>query len=175
MSKTLAESAAWAFIRDEKPQFDLVTVCPPLVLGPLAHHLSSLDSINESNGRVVKLLRGEWKDEIPSQGPVSIWVDVRDVARAHVRALDGAELGGKRLFTTPGYFSHREVADVVRRKFPEYKDRVPGPEVKGGERPEADKTFRWDVSETDRLLEIEWIGLEKSITDLVTSLKAHGI
>jgi len=175
VSKTLAEQSAWAFVRDQKPGFDLVTVCPPLVLGPVAHHLPSLDAINESNARVVRLLRGEWKDEIPSQGPVSIWVDVRDVARAHILAMDKPELGGKRLFTTPGYFSNAEIAAIVRDRFPEYKDKLPGPEVKGGERPEADKTFKWDVSATDKLLGIEWIGLDKSISDLVTSLKAFGI
>lgn len=175
VSKTLAERAAWDFVRDEAPGFDLVTVCPPLVFGPVAHHLPSLDAINESNARVVKLLRGEWKDGIPSQGPVSIWVDVRDVARAHVRAMETPELGGKRLFTVPGYFSNSEIADVVRARFPEYADRLPGPEVQGGERPEADKTFRWDVSATDKLLGLDWISLDKSISDLVTTLKPHGI
>ena len=175
VSKTLAEQSAWAFVRDQKPGFDLVTICPPLVLGPLAHHLPSLDAINESNARVVKLLRGEWKNEIPSQGPVSIWVDVRDLARAHLLAMDKPEFGGKRLFTTPGYFSNAEIAAVVRDRFPEYNDRLPGPEVKGGELPDADKTFKWDVSATDKLLGFEWISLDKSISDLVNSLKAFGI
>ncbi|KFH46759.1 putative NADPH-dependent methylglyoxal reductase-like protein [Hapsidospora chrysogenum ATCC 11550] len=175
VSKTLAEQSAWAFVRDQKPGFDLVTICPPLVLGPLAHHLPSLDAINESNARVVKLLRGEWKNEIPSQGPVSIWVDVRDLARAHILAMDKPEFGGKRLFTTAGYFSNAEIAAVVRDRFPEYNDRLPGPEVKGGELPEVDKTFKWDVSATDKLLGFEWISLDKSISDLVNSLKAFGI
>ncbi|KAL6855307.1 methylglyoxal reductase (NADPH-dependent) gre2 [Amphichorda felina] len=175
VSKKLAERSAWDFVRDEAPGFDLVTVCPPLVLGPVAHHLPSLDAINESNARVVSLLRGEWKAGIPSQGPVAIWVDVRDVARAHVRAMQDPGLGGRRLFTTPGYFSNREIADVVRANFPEYADRLPGPEVQGGERPQPDKTFRWDVSATDKLLGLDWIPFDKSITDLVTSLKAHGI
>ncbi len=30
-SKTLAEQTAWEFIEREKPQFDLVTLCPPMV------------------------------------------------------------------------------------------------------------------------------------------------
>ena len=30
-SKALAEKAAWDFIESEKPSFDLVTICPPMV------------------------------------------------------------------------------------------------------------------------------------------------
>lgn len=175
VSKKLAERAAWDFVASEAPGFDIVTVCPPLVLGPVVHHLATLDSINTSNERVVQLLRGEWRESIPSQGPVSIWIDVRDVARAHIRALENPDAGGKRLFTTAGLFSNSEIAAIVRENFPEYKDKVPGPDVKGGERPQSDKTFRWDVSQTDNLLGIKWIDLKTSITDLVASLKTYGL
>ena len=175
VSKTLAEKAAWEFVEKEKPGFDLVTICPPLVLGPVVHHLATLDSINTSNERVVSLLRGGWKDEIPSQGPVSLWIDVRDVAKAHVLAMDKPEVGGKRLFTTAGYFDHQQIARTVREKFPEFKDRLPAEGVKGGELPAPDKTFKWDVSETDGLLGIKWRSVEESISDLVISLKERGI
>jgi nucleoside-diphosphate-sugar epimerase len=175
VSKTLAEKAAWAFVESEKPAWDLVTVTPPLVLGPVVHHLASLASINTSNERVVKLLQGAWKDEIPGQGPVSLWIDVRDLAKAHVAAFEKPEAGGKRLFTTAGLFSNSEIAAIVREKFPEFKDKVPGPEVKGGERPALDKSFKWNTEQTDKLLGLEWTSLEKSISDLVDSLKTHGV
>lgn len=175
VSKTLAEKAAWEFVEKEKPSFDLVTVCPPLVLGPVVHHLATLDSINTSNARIVALLRGEWKDEIPSQGPVSIWIDVRDVAKAHVLAIDKPEVGGKRLFTTAGYFDHQQIARIVREKFPEFADKLPKEGVKGGELPDPNKTFKWDVSETDKLLGIKWRTVEESISDLVVTLKEKGV
>jgi nucleoside-diphosphate-sugar epimerase len=47
-SKTLAERAAWDFIEKEKPQFDLVTVNPPFVLGPVIHQITKPDSLNTS-------------------------------------------------------------------------------------------------------------------------------
>lgn len=34
-SKTLAERAAWKFVEENKPKWDIVTLCPPLVLGPI--------------------------------------------------------------------------------------------------------------------------------------------
>lgn len=174
-SKKLAERAAWDFVATSKPSFDLVTICPPLVLGPVAHHLATLDSINTSNERVVALLRGGWREGIPPSTPVPMWIDVRDAAAAHVRALEEEAAGGKRLFTTAGWFTNREIADIVRAKFPEFKDEVPGPEVKGGELPSEENIFKYNSDETDKLLGIDWIKLEKSVTDLVESLKAHGM
>lgn len=175
VSKTLAEKAAWEFVEKEKPGWDLVTITPPLVLGPVVKHLASLESINTSNERVVKLLQGGWKEEIPSQGPVALWIDVRDLARAHVAAFEKPDAKGKRLFTTAGYFSNSEIAAIARSKFPEFGDKIPGPDVKGGEPPAADKTFKYNTEQTDKLLGFEWTSLEKSIVDLVEGLKALGV
>ncbi|KAF5012529.1 hypothetical protein FDECE_1428 [Fusarium decemcellulare] len=174
-SKTLAERAAWDFVADKKPSFDLVTVCPPLVLGPVSKHLASLESINTSNERVVSLLRGGWKDGVPPCTPVPLWIDVRDAARAHVRGLEEPSAGGKRLFSTAGWFTHREFVEAVRAKFPEFADKLPGPEVKGGEFPPEDQIFKYNNEETNKILKIDWISLEKSVTDLVESLKELGI
>lgn len=193
VSKTLAERAAWDFVANEKPGFDLVTVCPPLVLGPIVHYLATLDSINTSNERVVALVQGKWKEGIPTGGPVGQWVDVRDTARAHILAMEKPEAGGKRLFTTPGATSNHEIADIVRANFvsrdsydtnfraiitlsqPELSERLPGPDVKGGEAPASDQTFKINNDETVKILGIKWTTIEKSITDLVKSLKSHGI
>jgi hypothetical protein len=30
-AKTWAEKAAWDFLKEEKPKFELVTICPPMV------------------------------------------------------------------------------------------------------------------------------------------------
>ncbi|KAH6999838.1 hypothetical protein EDB80DRAFT_754347 [Ilyonectria destructans] len=174
-SKKLAELAAWDFVNETKPSFDLVTICPPMVFGPAVDYFATLDGINTSNERVVSLLRGDWKAEIPASRPVPMWIDVRDAARAHIRALEEPSAGGQRLLTTPGNFSNREIADIVRAKFPEFADKLPGLEVPGGEFPPEDQVFKIDNSVTKKLLGFEWITLEKSITDLVTSLKEHGI
>lgn len=171
-SKTLAEKAAWEFVNDKSnnAKFDIVTVNPPLVFGPVVHHLASLDSINTSNERIVGLVQGKWKEEIPDTG-VFLWVDVRDVAEAHVRAFEKPELGGKRLFTTAGYFSNREVLNIVRKNFPELKDKLPAEDVKGGDLPPKDKLLTFDNSETTKSTGIQWTPLEKTITETVHSLK----
>ncbi|KAH6851110.1 hypothetical protein B0I37DRAFT_373218 [Chaetomium sp. MPI-CAGE-AT-0009] len=176
-SKTLAERAAWAFVRDAAngAGFDLVTVNPPMVFGPVAHYLESLDGVNTSNERLVDCLRGKWRDAVPSAGPVTIWVDVRDVAEAHVKAgLEIAEAGGKRLFATAGLFSNAEMAAVVRKHFPEDAERLPTEETKGGELPAEGERFKFDNTETNKLLGIKWRSLEESVVDTVRSLKKVG-
>jgi hypothetical protein len=97
------------------------------------------------------------------------------VATAHVKAgLESPEAGGHRLFTTAGRFSNREILEVVRKSFPEYADKLPGDDVKGGEYPGEDKIYGFDNSETSKLLGIDWIGLEKSIVDTVKSIQSIG-
>lgn len=173
VSKTLAERSAWDFVAAEKPNFDLATVCPPLVFGPVVNHLATLESINTSNAGVVSLLQGKWKDEMPPTNPAQFYVDVRDVAKAHILALEKPEAGGQRLFVAAGPFYYRAIADILLDQFPEFKDKLPGPETKGGELRSASATYNND--KTVELLGLEFTKLEKSIADLVESLKAHGI
>lgn len=171
VSKTLAERAAWDFVEKNKPNFDLATVNPPLVLGPVVHYLATLDAINTSNGRVVSMLRGDWKSEIPATGGVPYWVDVRDVADAHIIAMDKPECGGQRLFTLAGEFSNREIVDIVRKNVPAMAGKLPAEDVKGGEPNDPSTTFKADNSLTTKLLGVKWTSLQTSIVDLANSLK----
>ncbi|KAK4157669.1 hypothetical protein C8A00DRAFT_29353 [Chaetomidium leptoderma] len=173
-SKTLAERAAWDFVRDPAngATFDLVTVNPPLVFGPVVHYLASLDGINTSNERLVDCLQGKWRDAVPATGAVAIWVDVRDVAAAHVKAgLEIPEAGGKRLFVTAGLFSNAELGQIARKNFPEDAERLPTEETKGGELPAEGERFRFDNEATSKLLGIKWRSFEESVVDTVASLK----
>lgn len=173
-SKTLAEKAAWDFVQNSgEAKFDLVTVNPPLVFGPVVHHLASLDSINTSNERIVALVQGKWKTDdnvLPDTGTFA-WVDVRDVAETHVDAFEKPELGGRRLFTTAGQFSNKALLDLVRKNFPELKDKLPAENAKSGELPPKDKLALVDNSETTKALGVQWRQLETTVVDTVKSLK----
>ena len=88
-SKTLAERAAWDFVRDETPRWDLVVINPFLVIGP-----SLSPGLNTSNKIFVDLLGGQY----PAIMDLT-WgfVDVRDVAAAHVRAIETPAAAGRYL------------------------------------------------------------------------------
>jgi len=147
-------------------------MCPPLVLGPIVHYLNSLDGLNTSNQRVRNLITGQCKKEIPDTGTF-IWVDVRDLALCHVKAIEIDEAANKRFFITAGYFSNKEIADIIRKNFPEYKDELPKQEVKGGGYPEGG-IYKYDNKRVVEVLGIKFKSLEESIVDLVKSLKSVG-
>lgn len=103
-SKVRAEREAWAFVERERPAWDLVVINPVLVMGP-----SLTPALNTSNKVVADLLNGVYP------GIVSLtWgiVDVRDVADAHVRAMDAAEAEGRYLCVA-GAMSMREMAALL--------------------------------------------------------------
>lgn len=90
-SKTLAERSAWDFVEKEKPAFELVVVNPGVVIGP-----SLVPSLNTSNRILRDLLSGAY----PMIMSLSFgFVDVRDVAHAHILAMENEKAKGRYLCT----------------------------------------------------------------------------
>ncbi|KAK4547780.1 hypothetical protein LTR36_000738 [Oleoguttula mirabilis] len=171
-SKTFAERAAWDFIEQEKPNFSLATMCPPLVLGPIVHYLNSLEGLNTSNQRVRDIVQGKAKTEIPPTGTY-IWVDVRDLALCHVLAMEKDQAANKRFFITAGYFSNKEIAEIVGKHYPQYKEGLPTSSTPGGDYPEGG-LYKYNNERVRKVLGIEFRSLEESIVDTVKSLQAVG-
>ncbi|OQO01317.1 hypothetical protein B0A48_12872 [Cryoendolithus antarcticus] len=171
-SKTFAEKAAWDFVEKEKPNFSLATMCPPLVLGPIVHYLNSLDGLNTSNQRIRDIMQGKAKEEIAPTGTY-IWVDVRDLALCHVLAGEKEEAANKRFFITAGYFSNKEIAQIVGKNYPQYEDGLPTEKTPGGGYPEGG-IYKWDNSRVKEVLGVKFRTLEESIVDTVKSLQAVG-
>lgn len=163
-------------MENERPNFTLTTICPPLVFGPLKNHLDSLDHLNTSNQRVRNFIRGDYKTEIPDTGSsFFVSVDVRDLALAHVRAMERPEAADQRFFYVGGYFSNKEICEIIRKNFPEYSDRLPGREVQSGGYPEAG-LYKFSNSKSREVLGVtDFRPLEESIAGLVRSLKDCGM
>ena len=91
-SKTLAEKAAWDFVDSQagKSRIELVVIAPGGVFGPpigntiTGQSMSSLD----------QMLRGKLPMVPQTEFPM---VDVRDVAKIHVKALKVPDASGKRI------------------------------------------------------------------------------
>ncbi|CAO2647951.1 Nn.00g088730.m01.CDS01 [Neocucurbitaria sp. VM-36] len=175
-SKTFAENAAWDFVKNEKPNFSLSTINPPMVYGPIVHALDSLENLNTSNQRILWAAQGKFKDEIPPSG-VHFWVDVRDVAEAHVAAFEKPEAANKRFFTTAGYFSNKELCQIIKKNFPEYKD-LPSDSTPGGDYPEGtpDKgLYTYNNKRSIDILGLKYKTFEESIVDSIKSFQAKGL
>ena len=172
-SKTFAEKAAWDFVEKEKPGFTLSTMCPPLVLGPIVPYLqNNIESLNTSNQRIAAILTGKAKDEIPPTGTF-IWTDVRDLALAHVKAVEVEEAGGKRFFVVAGHFSNEDIADIIRDTHPELKDKLPAKGVKGGGYREGG-LYKFDNSRSREVLGVKYRTLKESVLDTVKTLQEIG-
>lgn len=146
-------------------------MCPPLVLGPIVHYLNSLSGINTSNHRTRNLINGAWKAEgrLGETGNF-FWVDVRDLALGHVRAIEVPEAANKRFFILAGRFSNKQICEVIRENFPELAEKLPGKDVPGGDFPK-DGLYGFDNSRTKDVLGIKFRSLDESIIDLVKSIK----
>lgn len=120
-SKKFAELEAWNYIREKKPTFDLVALCPPMTFGPVVHPVSSIGKINESNAMLWQVASGA---TLPV-ARVPFWIDARDLAAAHVGALLTREVGGKRYTpTAPETFSYAKAASIIAGEFLDLKDQV---------------------------------------------------
>ncbi|PWW75483.1 NAD(P)-binding protein [Tuber magnatum] len=170
-SKKFAEKAAWDFVEREKPNFDIASINPPLVFGPVKPYVSSLSRLNTSNERVLSFIQGNAKNGAPPPS-VYLWVDVRDVALSHILALENPEAGGKRFFITEGYFSNQKIVDVIRKNFPQFVAGLPEGESNGGY---PQDLYKADNSRSKRVLGLTYRGLEESIRDLVQTLVELGV
>jgi dihydroflavonol-4-reductase len=105
-SKTLAERAAWQFMAEEKPHFDLIAMNPYIVIGP-----SMTRAVNPSNQLFVDLLSGTYP------GIMNLtwgFVDVRDVALGHIRAMTAPAAEGRYLCTN-ATLTMREVVELLHQ------------------------------------------------------------
>lgn len=164
-SKTFAERAAWAFVRDEKPNFSVATINPPAVFGPPIHNFGSLDNINTSNGTFADIVRGKWAEVVPESSRTQ-WVDVRDVALGHVRALEAEEAAGRRFIMVAGYASNAEMASLIKER--NFKVHVKLPEDVG-------KTLEGlaqpvDTAPAQEILGISFTSLGDSAADTLVAL-----
>ncbi|KAF2645147.1 NAD(P)-binding protein [Massarina eburnea CBS 473.64] len=175
-SKTFAEKAAWEFVEKEKPNFSVSTINPPFVFGPIIHALDSLDSLNTSNQRILAAAQGGWKDEIAATGTY-VWVDVRDVAEAHVNAFEKPDAAGKRFFVVAGHFRNRDIATVIGKNFPEYKDKLPTDSTPGGDYPEGGlkEVYTFNNKRSIDILGLKYRSFEESIVDSVKSFQRKGL
>lgn len=113
-SKTLAERAAWDFIKNlSGPNpLELAVINPGFVLGP---YLSP--EISTSGQLHYKLLR----HEVPGVPRARMHiVDVRDVAAAHISAMTTPEAAGQRFCCVAPYVWAQDIAKMLAEQYPTY-------------------------------------------------------
>ncbi|KAJ8089399.1 hypothetical protein PM082_014647 [Marasmius tenuissimus] len=123
-SKTLAEKAVWSYVAENSGlPWDVVTLNPPFVFGPATNYVPTPDKLGTSATDWYKTLL-TYEPDAAGKSPQTLasrifcWVDVRDVAEAHVRALLKQEAGGNRIIVSAGHFNWQEWLDTANSLTP---------------------------------------------------------
>ncbi|THU98022.1 D-lactaldehyde dehydrogenase [Dendrothele bispora CBS 962.96] len=156
-SKTLAEKAAWDFYTKNKSQvpWDLVVLNPPYVFGPSIQDVSTPSALGTSAADWYEtVVTGSRDPEAGGGGSKagSEWVDVRDLAEAHIRALQREEAANERIIISAGPFKYQEWMDVANSLNP---SPIPShPSLQKGNPGSTDKVYlsRYDASKSGRVL-----------------------
>lgn len=112
-SKTVAEEAAWEFIKNQGEGMELVVINPVGIFGPIIGGIFPASY----EGVIQAILDGNIKENPPFTFGV---VDVRDVADIHIRAMLSPEANGQRfLATSEGAVSFYDVAELIKKERPE--------------------------------------------------------
>lgn len=156
--KAVAEQAAW----DEAKArgVDLVAVNPVLVMGPLLQ-----PTINASIIHILKYLTGSAKTYANS---VQAYVDVRDVALAHILLFETPSASGRYL-CAESVLHRGEVVEILAKFFPEYP--IPT-KCKDDGKPRA-QPYKFSNQKL-KDLGLEFTTVKQSLYETVKSLQEKG-
>ena len=87
--KTFAERETWKFVEQHKPNWDVITIHPALIIGPFLHHVDKFSDLNESVRQSYDNLFKPGEDIPPTQ--VQFWVCLENFCAE----IDGCERHGE--------------------------------------------------------------------------------
>lgn len=115
ISKTRAEKAAWEFC--QKNNIEMVSVNPFFIIGEVLNTQLDKNSINTSSQLVLNYLSGDVK-EIPQA--MMGFVDVKDVAKAHILAAETKCAAGQRYLCVSEVVEMKDFAKMLKEMYPNY-------------------------------------------------------
>ncbi|KAH0846835.1 hypothetical protein AYO21_07393 [Fonsecaea monophora] len=117
-SKAAAERAVWKWVEDNHPPFAVAAVNPAVVTGPPVSWPATPDKLNTTLLPIWNIYSGN--KSMPPQIGGAGYIDVRDVARMHIWAMEHPEQSnGERYLMSNGKAPPQAAADLLREHFPE--------------------------------------------------------
>ncbi|KAI0765139.1 NAD(P)-binding protein [Fomes fomentarius] len=173
-SKTLAERAAWEWWEEKKKagsvSWDLAVLNPPFVYGPVIHDVDKPENLNESvRDWYYNIVEGGRLDSNALANTGALWVDVRDIARAHVLALLKPEAGGNRFIITAGPYKWQDFATAAHR----FSEKLPAGNT-SYDPSQAKHPLQYDNRKGIATLGITYRSIEESTRDTLEGFKAQG-
>jgi len=163
ISKTRAEQAAWDYQAqlpvDER--FELVTICPGLVLGK-----ALVDYGFISSTYLTSVVHGENGHEA---GNIIPCVEVEAVARAHFNAMVRPEAANNRFLVINRAMYFNEMAQVLHRSFPHWPS-IPDGKNNANKGPEK----VWARRKSEEILGIEYRDYDEVLVEMVRDMVERG-
>eukprot|EP00249_Psilotum_nudum_P012517 c23827_g1_i2 orf=316-1290(+) len=159
LSKTLAENSAWEFSKEKG--LDLVAVNPGMVVGSILQ-----PTMNTSSEVIMNMLTGT----TTAYPNVAFgWVDVKDVANAHILTYEFPEASGRHI-CVERVMHYSELVDLLQKLYPSY----PIPTKCLDE--DSPKAAAYKINQKKLLdLGLKYTPIEQAIKECVDSLKARGL
>ncbi|TBU28135.1 NAD(P)-binding protein [Dichomitus squalens] len=168
-SKTLAERSAWKFWKENKEKgaigWDLVSLCPPWVFGPVIHeHAGGPDGLNPSNKALYEaVVKGQYSSVDHA------CIDVRDLAQAILLAVTKPPAGGERFIVAAAPFRWEDLI-ITAHKVSGGKTYPPV----GSYNSNAPYMARKNVAKAKELLGMEYRTQEETVKDLLKEYEERG-
>eukprot|EP00026_Physarum_polycephalum_P010890 Phypoly_transcript_11075.p1 GENE.Phypoly_transcript_11075~~Phypoly_transcript_11075.p1 ORF type:complete len:322 (+),score=51.79 Phypoly_transcript_11075:111-1076(+) len=155
LSKLRAEKLAWKFVEEQNPHFDLVSFCPSFILGP---PLSVINDESLSVQTIKMFFMG-----VAAGNSMGV-VDVRDVAEAHVRALENKSAHGRYLLSSKEALTDFELAQILANsgEFPDVAFPEPFEE--------APPRKQFNTEKVQKDLGLAFTPIEKTLVDMCKAL-----
>ncbi|CCE63849.1 hypothetical protein TPHA_0F03690 [Tetrapisispora phaffii CBS 4417] len=169
-SKTYAERAAWDFLKENEGsiKFKLTTVNPVYVFGPQLFAEDVKNVLNTSCEVVNQVVQSTIDTTLPVDCSGQ-FVDVRDVAKAHIAGIQNDNCIGQRLLCSQAAFGVQDIANVLNDNFPQLKGKI----AKSNPKTNAVENIgicQIDNSKTKELLGFEFIDLKTCLIDTVSQI-----
>ena len=178
-SKTLAEKAAWDFMGKlaDNEKFELTTINPSAVTGPML-----TDDIGTSNSFIVQLASGL----MPVVPKIHMgFVDVRDVAKAHIFAMTSSKANGQRIIASEREMFFSDASKVLNsagymkaptREIPDFFVRLMAPFVKqlGALKASLGRIANLDKTKANNIFDWKFICANESLTVTAKQLEEMG-
>jgi nucleoside-diphosphate-sugar epimerase len=163
-SKKLAEEAAWNFMKELKPHFDLVCINPCHTWGFYTQPVSSATQLNKTNAELARLMDGE-EQELPyCHMPWAVRIE--NVADAHIQALYNPKANGRYIIANQP-LDFQQIVDIMAERFPDANWLGNVPKGKPGTRQLTD-FFSLDNSRSILDLGLDYGPVEQCIVDFCT-------
>jgi nucleoside-diphosphate-sugar epimerase len=160
---------------DNKPSFDLTVLNPHVIVGPMLQPLAGPENVSSTNVfPIYNFINGVYDKIEGLTFPAWHHVDARDVAKAHILSMTTPAASNKRIILVSGLITAQIVINIIRKHFPELRDRV----IEGNPEklmPDGIDPTDWDTSRSREIFGPEWkyIDAEQSVVDTVRDLLEH--